>query len=409
MALRLYNTLTKRKEVFRPAREGVGRLYTCGPTVYDYAHIGNFRTFVFQDLLHRWLRYKGYRVVHVMNITDVDEKTIERARRLKKSWREIARKYEKAFFDDIARLNIQRAEHYPRTSEHIGDVIELTRKLMDAGFAFRGEDGSVYLDITKVNYGRLSGLRPKARLRAKSRREDYKAPKHFVLWKVWEEKDMDMTWETELGKGRPGWHVECATLALRYLGENIDIHSGGVDLVFPHHENSLAVLKAATGKPLRSYWLHVAHLTADGEKMSKSKGNYYTLPGLMRKGYDPRAVRLLLLSSHYREKVDFTLEKLRKAEEELRRLDEFHSKLESLGNKGSGRIQRLIKDAGKSFEEALDDDLDSGRGLRVLFDFIREVEAEVEKGKGSDEDIEKITRFLAEVDSVLGLLEGGRR
>jgi cysteinyl-tRNA synthetase len=398
MALRLYNTLTGRKEVFKPAEKGVVRLYTCGPTVYDYAHIGNFRTFVFQDLLRRWLRYRGYRVVQVMNITDVDEKTIERARRLRRDWRELAKEYEEAFFEDIARLNIQRAEYYPRTSEHIGEVVELTRKLMKAGVAFKAEDGSIYLDITRVDYGRLSGLKPKARLRAKSRREDYRTPKHFVLWKAWDEKDRDMAWNTELGKGRPGWHVECATLALKYLG-NADIHSGGVDLVFPHHENTLALCEAAKGEAPRGYWLHVEHLTAHGEKMSKSRGNYYTLKGLMRKGYDPRAVRLFLLSEHYRERADFTLEKLEKAEEKLRRLEEFRSKLKSFRGKNA-KIRELVEEAKKGFKEALDDDLNAGQGIEVLLDFVAEAGAELEKGGGGEEAKD----FLEEVDRVLGLV-----
>jgi cysteinyl-tRNA synthetase len=401
MALRLYNTLTKKKEVFRPSQKGVVKLYTCGPTVYDYAHVGNFRTFVFQDLLRRWLLYRGYRVIQVMNITDVDEKTIERARRLRKNWRELAQKYEKAFMEDLALLNIQRAEYYPRISEHIDDVVELSKKLLKAGLAIRGKDGGIYLDITKVRYGRLSGLTPKERLRAKIRREDYKEPKHFVLWKPWEEKDGNMVWESHLGRGRPGWHAECGVLALRYLGD-VDIHSGGVDLVFPHHENTLALWEAAKGRTLHSYWLHVEHLTAHGEKMSKSRGNYYTLKGLMKKGHDPLAVRLLLFSEHYREKMDFTPEKLMEAGKNLERLRKLRSRTVKKGEKSPSRLIELTDKARKDFKDAMDDDLSSGKALRVVLNFAEDVQEMKEKGK-------IIGDFLDETDRVLGILEGGRR
>ncbi len=397
MSLRLYNTLTRKKEVFRPSQPGVVKLYTCGPTVYDYAHIGNFRTFVFQDLLRRWLVCRGYRVVQVMNITDVDEKTIERARRLRKSWREIARKYEEAFMEDISALNIQRADYYPRISEHIEDVIEFTRDLLDRGLAIRGKDGGIYLDITKVGYGRLSGLTPKKRLRAKSRREDYREPKHFVLWKAWEEKDEDMVWDCELGRGRPGWHVECAVLALKYLGD-VDIHSGGVDLVFPHHENTLALWEAAKGRLGHSYWLHVEHLTAHGEKMSKSKGNYYTLKKLVRKGHDPMAVRLFLLSKHHREKMDFTPEKLVRAGEDLELLRGLRDMARRTREEASSEeVRRMTDAARRDFEGALDDDLDSGRALDVLLSYGRRV-------REMDEGGRIVGEFLDEADKALGLL-----
>jgi cysteinyl-tRNA synthetase len=396
MSLRLFNTLTKRKEDFEPSREGVVKLYTCGPTVYDYAHIGNFRTFVFQDLLRRWLTYRGYRVEQVMNITDVDEKTIERARRLRRGWREIAREYERAFFEDMAALNIQRAEYYPRTSEHVEDVVELARGLMDEGLAMRGEDGGVYMDITKVGYGRLSGLAPRKRLRAKSRREDYREPKHFVLWKAWEEKDVDMAWDSPLGYGRPGWHAECAVLALKYLGY-VDIHSGGIDLVFPHHENTLALWEAATGRKIRSFWLHVEHLTAHGEKMSKSRGNYYTLKRLVRMGYDPMAVRLFLLSRHYRERLDFTPDKLKDAEKNLELLRRLWSRAQRGDGRGSAEIRGLTETARRDFEDAMDDDLDSGRALEAVLRYASDVEA----ARGGEK---VIGRFLARVDEVLGLL-----
>ena len=332
-----------------------------------------------------------------MNITDVDEKTIERARRLRKSWREIARKYEEAFMEDISALNIQRADYYPRISEHIEDVIEFTRDLLDRGLAIRGKDGGIYLDITKVGYGRLSGLTPKKRLRAKSRREDYREPKHFVLWKAWEEKDEDMVWDCELGRGRPGWHVECAVLALKYLGD-VDIHSGGVDLVFPHHENTLALWEAAKGRLGHSYWLHVEHLTAHGEKMSKSKGNYYTLKKLVRKGHDPMAVRLFLLSKHHREKMDFTPEKLVRAGEDLELLRGLRDMARRTREEASSEeVRRMTDAARRDFEGALDDDLDSGRALDVLLSYGRRV-------REMDEGGRIVGEFLDEADKALGLL-----
>lgn len=401
MSLKLYNTLKKKKEVFKPSQDGLVKIYTCGPTVYDYAHVGNFRTFVFQDLLRRWLIYRGYRVKQVMNITDVDEKTIERARRLRKNWRDLASKYEKAFLKDISLLNIQPAEYYPRISEHIEDVVRLSRELLKSGLAMKGKDGGVYLDITKVNYGRLSGFTPKKRLRAKIKREDYKEPKHFVLWKPWDEKDENMVWETELGRGRPGWHAECAVLALKYLGD-VDIHCGGIDLVFPHHENTLAIWEAAKGRSTNSFWLHVEHLTADGEKMSKSRGNYYTLRGVMRKGHDPLAVRLFLLSKHYREKMDFTLEKLSEAGKTLDFLRRVRREVSEAGD-GSVEIRRMAERAKDDFEDAMDDDLNSGRALEVVVNFARMVDEKGEEGG------REAVKFFDDVDRVLGLLGVGRR
>jgi cysteinyl-tRNA synthetase len=406
MGLRLFNTRTRKKELFKPAEQGVVRLYTCGPTVYNYAHIGNFRTFVFQDLLRRWLRYKGYKVVQVMNITDVDEKTVEWARRRKIPWRTLARKYEEAFFEDLRALNIEPAEHYPRTSEHIREIEALTQELLRKGYAFKDEAGNVYLNVHKVDYGRLSGRKPKPKLRARSKREDYEDPKHFALWKAWDERDADMYWESGHGKGRPGWHVECAALALHYLGDTVDIHSGGVDLIFPHHENSLAVCEAATGKNPAGYWLHVEHLIADGKKMSKSLGNFYTLRDLMKKGHDPRAVRLLLLSTHYREKLDFTLAALRDAEQGLSRLRGFMGKIKEVKDGSSGEVSRLIEEVKEKFEAALDDDLNSGVAVQALFEFMEKVEKEIDRRGISEEEGKRVRDVMRELDDVLALLEG---
>ncbi len=406
MDLMLFNTRTRKKEVFKPAEQGVVKLYTCGPTIYNYAHIGNFRAFVFQDLLRRWLRYKGYKVVQVMNITDVDEKTIEWARRRRIPWRTLTRKYETAFFEDLRTLNIQPAEHYPRTSEHINAIEALATELLRKSYAFKDEAGNIYLNVHKVDYGRLSGRKPNPKLRAKSKREDYKDPKHFVLWKAWDEGDADMYWESEHGKGRPGWHVECAAIELHYLGDTVDIHSGGVDLIFPHHENSLAVCEAATGKSLTGYWLHVEHLIADGKKMSKSLGNFYTLRDLIKKGHEPREVRLLLLSTHYREKLDFTLDALGDAEHRLNRLREFMGRIKDVKNKSSGKVSGLIEEVKEEFATALDDDLNSGVALEALFEFVEKVEKEIDRHGVSEGDGKRAGDVILGFNAVIALLEG---
>ena len=407
--MRFYNTLTRKKEEFKPLEKGVVRIYTCGPTVYDYAHIGNFRTYVFQDLLRRWLEYRGYKVIQVMNITDVDDKTIRGARREGISLKEYTERYIKAFFEDIKTLNIEKAEYYPKATEHIKEMVELIKKLLEKGYAYKAEDGSTYYDISKFKeYGKLSKikieeLKPGARVKADQYAKE--EARDFALWKAWDEEDGDVYWETELGKGRPGWHIECSAMALKYLGETIDIHSGGVDLIFPHHENEIAQSEAVTGKPFARFWLHSEHLMVEGRKMAKSLGNFYTLRDLLKMGYSPKAIRFLLLSTHYRQQLNFTFEALKAAEKTIERLQIFMERLKEANGTGCGKqIEKLIEKVKDEFETALDDDLDINTALASLFEFIREVNKLIDENKLSKQEARMVRELMLKFDKVLGVI-----
>ena len=404
-----FNTLTRKKEKFVPLEEGKVKIYTCGPTVYDYAHIGNFRTFVFQDLLRRWLEYRGFKVIQVMNITDVDDKTIKGARKRNIPLREYTDYYMKAFFEDIEALNLEKAEYYPRATEHIPEMVELIKRLMERGYAYRGEDGSIYYDISKFrDYGKLSKLKieelkPGARVKV----DEYgkEEARDFALWKAWDEEDGDVFWETELGKGRPGWHIECSTMAMKYLGETIDIHSGGVDLIFPHHENEIAQSEAATGKPFARYWLHSEHLLVEGRRMAKRYGNFYTLRDLIKMGYDPKAIRYLLMSTHYRQQLNFTFEGLEAAKGAVDRLTTFVRRLLEADGAGCGEeIKRLMADVQKRFESAMDDDLNISVALAALFDFVRDVNKLMDENKLSRKEAEEVYGLMMKFDKVLGVI-----
>jgi len=407
--LRFYNTLTRRKEKFVPLEEGVVKMYTCGPTVYDYAHIGNFRTYVFQDVLRRWLEYRGYKMIQVMNITDVDDKTIKGSRRKGVSLQEYTKRYTKAFFEDLEALNIEKAEHYPKATEHIPEMVQLVKKLMDKGYAYRGEDGSIYYDISKFkDYGKLSKIKfEKLKVGARVKADQYgkEEARDFALWKAWDEEDGDVYWETEIGKGRPGWHIECSAMAMKYLGETLDIHSGGVDLIFPHHENEIAQSEAATGKKFANYWLHSEHLMVEGKKMAKSLGNFYTLRDLLKMGYDPKAIRFLLLSTHYRQQLNFTFEGLKAAENTVQRLFNFVDRLKTARGSGcGGELQKLMQKAKQEFEEAMDDDLNINLAIVSLFNFTREVNRLIDQNKLSREEAKSVIKLLLDFDKVLGVL-----
>lgn len=407
--LRFYNTLTRKKERFVPLEEGVVRVYTCGPTVYDYAHIGNFRTYVFQDVLRRWLKYRGYKVIQVMNITDVDDKTIRGSRCEGVPLREYTERYTKAFFEDLETLNIEKAEYYPKATEHIQEMVQLIKKLMERGYAYRGEDGSIYYDISKFkDYGKLSKIRfeeLKVGARVKADQYGKEEARDFALWKAWDEEDGDVYWETEIGKGRPGWHIECSAMAMKYLGETLDIHSGGVDLIFPHHENEIAQSEAATGRKFVNYWLHSKHLMVEGKKMAKSLGNFYTLRDLLKMGHDPKAIRFLLLSTHYRQQLNFTFEGLKAAENTVQRLLNFVDRLKTARGPGCGHeIQSLMNKVKREFEEAMDDDLNVNLAIASLFSFVREVNRLIDQDKLSEEEAKRVGELLLDLDRVLGIL-----
>jgi cysteinyl-tRNA synthetase len=404
-----FNTLTRKKEKFTPLERGKVKIYTCGPTVYDFAHIGNFRTFIFQDLLRRWLEYRGFRVTQVMNITDVDDKTIRGAGKQGVSLRQYTDYYMKAFFEDIEALNLEKAEHYPRATEHIPEMVSLIKRLLEKGYAYKGEDGSIYYDISKFKeYGKLSKLKieelkPGARVKV----DEYgkEEAQDFALWKAWDEEDGDVFWETEIGKGRPGWHIECSTMAMKYLGETIDIHSGGVDLIFPHHENEIAQSEAVTGKEFARYWLHSEHLLVEGRRMAKSLGNFYTLRDLIAKGYDPKAIRFLLMATHYRQQLNFTFDGLEAAKNAVDRLKTFVRRLLEADGKGCGEeIRRLMANVQKLFGEAMDDDLNISVALAALFDFVREVNRLMDENMLSRKEAEEVYTLMMRFDKVLGVI-----
>ncbi|MCK4606319.1 MAG: cysteine--tRNA ligase [candidate division Zixibacteria bacterium] len=416
MALRFKNSLTRTKEDFHPIEPGKVRLYTCGPTVYDFAHIGNFRTYIFEDLLRRYLKYKDYQVTHVMNLTDVDDKTIRDSRAAGVSLKQHTQPLIKAFFEDLDALGIERAEHYPAATDHIPEMVAMIKQLQDNGLAYE-IDGNYYFKISAFpDYGKLANLdltELKAGARVATDEYEKDSVSDFALWKAWDEDDGDIYWETELGKGRPGWHIECSAMSMKHLGETIDAHSGGHDNIFPHHENEIAQSEGATGKRFVRHWIHCGYLLVDGEKMSKSKGNYFRLRDVLQRGYNPLAIRLLLLSTHYRKPLNFTFEGLKGAEKNLKQLQAFLRRLErerttvaegpkSLGI-GMGGAGVAINQAKDEFAKALTEDLNIAKALAAIFEMTRVVNTMLDDGMVLQEEMEQASEALLGFDHVLGL------
>ena len=404
-----FNTLTRRKEVFKPINSKEVGMYTCGPTVYDYAHIGNFRAFIFEDLLKRWLKYRGFKVRHVMNLTDVDDKTIKGSKIKGIDLRQYTEFYAKAFFEDVATLNIEPADHYPRATEHIPEMVALIQTLLVKGYAYKGEDKSIYFAINKfLDYGKLSKIQlQQLKTGARVKTDEYakEEAQDFALWKAYTPEDGDVYWETSLGKGRPGWHIECSAMSMKYLGETFDIHCGGIDNMFPHHENEIAQSEAATGKPFVHYWLHNEHLQVDGKRMAKSLGNYYTLRDLKAKNCDPKAIRFLLLSTHYRQQFNFTFEGLEASKGAIERLTNLMHRLQDANGKGSGeRIDRLVDNVQRCFGEAMDDDLNISVALASLFDFVRDVNNLLDSDELSKVEAKRVADLMMNFDRVLGVI-----
>jgi cysteinyl-tRNA synthetase len=404
-----FNTLTRRKETFVPMEEGKVGLYTCGPTVYDYAHIGNFRAFLFEDLLKRWLEYRGFKVMHVMNLTDVDDKTIRGSQKQGIPLGQYTEHYANAFFEDIKALNIKLADHYPKATGHIPEMVALVKTLIQKGYAYKSQDGSIYYAISKFrNYGKLSNIKVaelQAGARVKTDEYTKEEAQDFALWKAWTPEDGDVFWETELGKGRPGWHIECSAMSMRYLGETFDIHCGGIDNMFPHHENEIAQSEGATGKKFVNYWLHNEHLLVEGRKMAKKLGNFYTLRDLLGKGYDPIAIRYLLLSTHYRSQFNFTFEALDAAGAAVERLRNFVRRLQDAEGEGSGgKVAELLRGVQLGFGGAMDDDLNASVALGALFDFVREVNALLDAGVVSRNEADEVGAVMKRFDGVLGVV-----
>ncbi|HPP11592.1 MAG TPA: cysteine--tRNA ligase [bacterium] len=405
--MKLFNTLTEKKEEFQPLQPGKVGLYTCGPTVYDLAHIGNFRAYVFEDLLHRYLLYRGYSVTRVMNITDVDDKTIAGSLKEGVSLQEFTARYTAFFLEDMATLRLKKPDYLPRATQHIPEMVSLIKTLLAKGYAYEKE-GSIYFRISRFpEYGKLSHLdlsaiKPGARVEVDEySKEDVR---DFALWKA--EPQGPVAWETELGRGRPGWHIECSAMSMKYLGETFDIHTGGVDNIFPHHENEIAQSEAATGKPFVRYWLHCAHLLVNNEKMSKSRGNFYTLRDLLNKGYSPVAVRYLLLSTHYRDPLNFTEVSLQQASHTVRRYNEFFRNLSFFqGTRPNASLSEKVSQARQFFINHLDDDLNISPALAAIFELIKEANIALNSSSFDAANIRELQNFLLEIDQVLAILE----
>ena len=409
MALRFFNTLTRTKEEFVPIEPGKVKMYTCGPTVYDFAHIGNFRAYIVVDLIKRYLRYKGYEVKHIMNITDVDDKTIAGSQSENVSLGEYAQKYKKAFFEDLESLNIEKADLYPEATAHVPEMVDLVKKLLENGHAYQLE-GSTYFKIsTFPSYGQLSKMKMedlKAGVRISKDEYEKEEVGDFALWKGWDEKDGEVFWGTEIGKGRPGWHIECSTMSMKYLGKHFDIHTGGVDLIFPHHENEIAQSQAVTKEKFVNFWLHNEFLMVEGKKMAKSLGNFYTLRDVLNKGYNPMAIRYLLMSTYYRQQLNFTFQGLEGAKNALQRFYDFMDSLTRVKNqKDNAMVDELLRKARVDFENALDDDLNISEALGVIFDLVRDVNRLMDEGKLSSSDALKVINQMKSFDKVLGILK----
>ncbi|MDX1624242.1 MAG: cysteine--tRNA ligase [Gemmatimonadota bacterium] len=409
MALELYDTMRRETVPFSPLEPGVVRLYTCGPTVHDFAHIGNLRTFVQEDLLRRVLEARGYDVVQVMNITDVDDKIIRKAKTAGVSIGEFTAGYTEKFFEDLDALRVERVEHYPAATGHIDEMVALVERLTERGHTYATDDGSVYFRIVSFpDYGKLSRIdlsEMEDGARVESDEYGKEDPKDFALWKA--AKPEEASWETPLGRGRPGWHLECSAMAMAYLGETIDLHVGGVDLIFPHNENEIAQSEGATGKPFSRYWLHAEHLIVEGQKMAKSLGNFLTLRDLLERGHRPRQIRYLLLSAPYRTQLNFTFEGLDQAAAALERLGDFVDRLGSLpeGEGASPALAERTREAREAFDAALDDDLNTSRALGAVFEWVRDVNRAIDEGNVTTADRPGLEGFLEAFDRVFDVLE----
>src|SRR3984957_10608775 len=406
--IRVHNTLSGKVEPFVPQKPGEVSIYTCGPTVYDYAHIGNYRTFVFQDILRRFLELRGFKLNHVMNLTDVDDRIIANAAKAGVSIRDYTAKFVQAFFDDCKTLSIEAPEHWIRATDYIDDMVKLIQRLQEKSFTYSGE-GSIYYRITKFpDYGKLSKIDVtgiQAGARVDNDRYEKESARDFALWKA--PKPGEHFWETPIGPGRPGWHIECSAMAMHYLGETIDIHTGGIDLAFPHHENEIAQSEGATGKQFVKYWMHAEHLLVEGEKMSKSLGNFFTLRDLFAKGYKPSALRFALASVPYRRQLNFTFDGLQQAASAVERLRNFSDRL-AQGKFPAGAqkgMAKRIAEAAEEFDAGLSDDLNTARALGAVFEFVREANIAMDKGEFGSADEPAAQKFLRTFDQIFAVLE----
>ncbi len=406
MSLQFYNSLKREKEIFQPIEKGKVGLYTCGPTVYDYAHIGNFRTFMFEDLLKRWLLHLRYDVKHVMNITDVDDKTIKKAKQMKVSLSRIADKYTQYFMEDLTWLNMIPADVYPTATESIPKMISMIERLLEKGFAYCEDDGSVYFNISSFpNYGKLTQINISAQRtgdRVMEDEYDKDAPQDFALWKGWKEEDGEVVWDAPWGRGRPGWHIECSAMSSESLGDHFDIHCGGVDNMFPHHENEIAQSQCATDQPFVNFWLHSEFLMLDGGKMSKSLGNFYRISALKELGFTAESIRYQLLAGHYRSKITFSIDKKHEGDKVVQRLSDFYTRLQKM-NANESSIGSM-PEAYSKFRDRMNDDLDSPQALAVFFDWMKTVNGKIDKNVITDSELGEAWEFLVAFDSVFGFI-----
>jgi cysteinyl-tRNA synthetase len=405
----LYNTLSGRVEEFTPSQDNTVRMYACGPTVYDYGHIGNFRTFVAVDILRRFLRQSGHKLMHVMNITDVDDKIIRNAARDKKTVQEYTRKYEQAFLEDMSWLNLERPEKLVRATEHIQEMAEFIAALVEKGIAYRTEDGSYYFSIAKFpEYGKLSkkdfgGMEIGARVDVDEYEKDN--ARDFALWKA--PKEGEASWESPIGPGRPGWHIECSVMSMKYLGESFDLHAGGEDLTFPHHENEIAQSESLTGKTFARHWMHVRFLLVEGEKMSKKLGNFYTLRDLIVKGHKPSAIRFLLTSVPYRKQLNFTFDGLKQAAHSVERLRTFQSRMRmsQLPAGSNPAAQEAATKAKQEMRAGMEDDLNTARASAAIFDMVREANTLADRGELREGDKAPLLEALERFDEIFAVLK----
>lgn len=420
MSIVFFNTLKRKKEEFIPINKNTVKIYTCGPTVYNYAHIGNFRAYIFEDLLRRYLKFKNFKIIQVQNITDVDDKTIKAANEKNITLKEYTQKFINAFFEDINTLNIEKAEYYPAATQTIPEMICLIEILLKKDFAYQSEDGSIYFNINKFpQYGQLANLdRSSLKTGVRINNDEYEKANasDFALWKAWDEKDGNIHWPSPWGRGRPGWHIECSAMSMKYLGEYFDIHTGGIDNIFPHHEDEIAQSQAATGRIPANYWLHCAHLVVEGKKMSKSAGNFFTLRDLLSKGYTGRNIRYELISTHYRQTLNFSFVSLEASKAALERLDEFSNKIIKLAlntntkinNDNNNILKSRLPDwalkAKEKFIQSLDDDLNISEALASIFDIVHNGNKAIIENKITFEGAKALYILWQELDNVLGFL-----
>lgn len=409
MKLRFFNTLSRQLQDFQPIQPGYAKMYTCGPTVYNFAHIGNFRAYSFEDLLRRTLEYAGLKVTQVMNLTDVDDKTIRDSRAANLPLRTFTEKYKKAFFDDLKTLNIEAAEVYPAATDHIPEMIQMIEKLFEKGIAYQSADRCVYFSIDKFpEYGKLARIdRDNQRSGVRIKNDEYAKDSvaDFALWKARDEADGDVWWESPWGQGRPGWHIECSAMSMKYLGDSFDIHTGGIDNMFPHHEDEIAQSEGVTGKKWVNYWLHCDHLMVDGDKMSKSLGNFYTLRDLLSRGYTGREIRWVLIGTHYRKKLNFTFAAVDQARDLLNKVDELVLRLQKAAGSGADDVDEFLAGCKNAFENGVFDDLNISGAIAALYELMKGANRRLDQNLLSADDARKVLDCLKDFDRVFGCFD----